>query len=205
MLGTLVLPVGQPDQIAQRETAMINTHFKKLILGIFALVAFVAGPANAAYTSNTFDIDTNGTPVASVVGTTFTDYFDFTLSDVSQSWLLTGVGTSITQVMDFPDPFPDVTILPVTFDMVQMYSGSSLAPGALLWTIWPGSSSVTKSGTFDDGSYFLKVEGHSNSAFGGTYVVALQALPVPEPGEWAMMLAGLGIVGFMARRRAGTS
>ena len=26
--------------------------------------------------------------------------------------------------------------------------------------------------------------------------------PVPEPSEWAMMLAGLGLVGFAARRRA---
>lgn len=25
--------------------------------------------------------------------------------------------------------------------------------------------------------------------------------PIPEPGEWAMILAGLGIVGFIARRR----
>ncbi|WIM06106.1 MAG: PEP-CTERM sorting domain-containing protein [Candidatus Nitricoxidivorans perseverans] len=26
--------------------------------------------------------------------------------------------------------------------------------------------------------------------------------PIPEPGEWALMLSGLGLVGFMARRRA---
>ena len=31
--------------------------------------------------------------------------------------------------------------------------------------------------------------------------VTLTVTPVPEPGEWAMMLAGLGIVGLIARRR----
>lgn len=31
------------------------------------------------------------------------------------------------------------------------------------------------------------------------------AAPVPEPGEWAMMVLGLGIVGGMARRRAAVS
>lgn len=29
--------------------------------------------------------------------------------------------------------------------------------------------------------------------------------PVPEPGEWAMLLAGLGLIGFMRRRRAASA
>ena len=30
----------------------------------------------------------------------------------------------------------------------------------------------------------------------------LDVTPVPEPGEWAMILAGLGMIGMMARRRS---
>ena len=32
--------------------------------------------------------------------------------------------------------------------------------------------------------------------------VVLNAYPVPEPGSWALLLAGLGLLGFAARRRA---
>lgn len=45
----------------------------------------------------------------------------------------------------------------------------------------------------------------SDNNFGAnqfTQFVALEVSPVPEPGTWAMLLAGLGLVGFAARRRA---
>ena len=38
-------------------------------------------------------------------------------------------------------------------------------------------------------------------ALGGSYGGVLQALPVPEPETYFMMLVGLGVMGFMARRR----
>jgi hypothetical protein len=33
--------------------------------------------------------------------------------------------------------------------------------------------------------------------------LTLAAAPVPEANEWAMMLAGLGLIGFQLRKRSG--
>lgn len=46
--------------------------------------------------------------------------------------------------------------------------------------------------------------GTSNGSGGDGYkgVGSVDLAPVPEPSTWAMLLAGLGMLGFMARRRA---
>jgi hypothetical protein len=38
----------------------------------------------------------------------------------------------------------------------------------------------------------------------GHYSGAMTVSPIPEPGAWALLLAGLAAVAFVARRRAGT-
>jgi hypothetical protein len=35
------------------------------------------------------------------------------------------------------------------------------------------------------------------------YGLEVSVSPVPEPGEWALMLSGVGLIGFIARRRSG--
>jgi hypothetical protein len=55
---------------------------------------------------------------------------------------------------------------------------------------------VTTAGAVAVGDYF-------DLAKGATNLVGLAfAVPIPEPGTWAMMLAGMALLGFMGARRA---
>lgn len=54
---------------------------------------------------------------------------------------------------------------------------------------------------FAAGNYTLKIGGTSSSN-GGFYSVGAATIPVPEPETWAMLLAGLGLVGMRLRRKA---
>lgn len=48
------------------------------------------------------------------------------------------------------------------------------------------------------GSYYAKVSGMNSGSVGGGYVFSAAA--VPEAETWAMMLVGVGLVGFQLRR-----
>jgi hypothetical protein len=52
--------------------------------------------------------------------------------------------------------------------------------------------------TLAPGSYYYLVSGDSAP---GAYLIGSLATPVPEPETYAMLLAGLGVAGFLARRR----
>ena len=52
------------------------------------------------------------------------------------------------------------------------------------------------------GSYTLQVKGTVLGSSGGSYAGVLNiANPVPEAQSYAMLLAGLGVIGFISRRR----
>jgi hypothetical protein len=106
--------------------------------------------------------------------------------------------------------------LPAFFDLsslsLELYSGSytegaAFGPALGQWTATAGASSedlrLVADATFAAGDYFFVVNGTPNGAFGGSYTLNLNTTPaVPEPSETAMLLAGLGLIGVVARRRA---
>jgi hypothetical protein len=51
------------------------------------------------------------------------------------------------------------------------------------------------------GSYSLALAYNKSGSASASYAGTLEVTPVPEPETYAMMLAGLSAVGFMARRR----
>jgi PEP-CTERM motif len=56
--------------------------------------------------------------------------------------------------------------------------------------------------TLAAGSYTLQIKGTVSGAGGGSYAGVLNITnPVPEPESYAMLLVGLGFMGFTARRR----
>jgi hypothetical protein len=76
-------------------------------------------------------------------------------------------------------------------------SGTSMSSGQMdVWTL--------SSDNLEAGNYYVMVSGNlvsdTSASFGGAVMLAPTA-PVPEPETYGMMLAGLGVVGFLARRR----
>ncbi len=68
-----------------------------------------------------------------------------------------------------------------------------------------GITAFIDSGVLAAGNYYIRAQGQynatplANSVQYGTGNLSIQA--IPEPSEWALMLSGLGLMGFVARRR----
>jgi hypothetical protein len=62
-------------------------------------------------------------------------------------------------------------------------------------------SYISDTGSLIAGNYFVEVTGYGVGTKGGTYSFTASAVPVPEPETWAMLVAGLGLVGLQLRRR----
>lgn len=161
-----------------------------------ALICLGAGLAgNAWATDQTFSagVLTPAAPYTQIVnhvlpseavGTSFTDFFNFQISD--------GGNASSVAVNLNLQPFLNIDNL-----LLGLYSGQN-ASGSLL--DGPVGSGVTLTASLlTNTDYSLKVSGLTSGSLGGSYSTAIAV--VPEAESWTMMLVGLGMVGMVLRRK----
>ena len=159
----------------------------------FALAAVLALPGRAG--ANTFAYGTIGPisgPAALGIGSgghtplgAFTDTWTFTVAPANSFYLSAEVvaGNSFG----------------VTFSSVDLTGAGAYGPFLFANTT---DFSVPQSPLLAPGAYTLTVAG-TTLVTGGFYVAAVNfnTTPIPEPQTYVMMLAGLGLMGFVARRR----
>lgn len=124
-------------------------------------------------------------------GNSFLDTYNFSLNNTnsvsnSTSQLTLSIGA--------------VNVLNISNLTMDLYNSSGMLTGI---------TGITSSGQITsllaNGSYNVDITGTATGLAGGNYTFSAVAQPIPEPGEWLLMLCGLCLVGFIATRRNNNS
>ena len=132
---------------------------------------------------------------------TFDDIFTF---------ILPPNGGSGYSVVNFPISFPGGsfnTVLSALHlisdpDGVPFNSDDDHLASAVTSPSGSGDSLSLNFGPTGGGSMYLQITGITNGTTGGLYHGGISVSAVPEPEVWAMMLVGVGLVGFRLRNRS---
>lgn len=88
--------------------------------------------------------------------------------------------------------------------MVSLYKEAGAVDTALGSFAFDGTTGSTSfaHGALAAGDYYYLVSGTGTGSIGGFYTLSSSTVTaVPEPHAYTLMLAGLGVIGFLARRR----
>lgn len=138
---------------------------------------------NSAFFGDTFAADNEGN--------TFADRFTFTVEG-EMGMNLDAIISSISRSADVGLDITGLALYGENDTLIA--NGTSLMSGAMdVWSISANNLAA--------GDYYLQVSGNLVSDAGASFGGAVMLAPVPEPETYGMMLGGLGLLGFLARRR----
>jgi hypothetical protein len=121
----------------------------------------------------------------------FMDIYNFSVSAEQGALLASAVSYTPSGI--------STDITHVTALTIAIYGGAD-GTGSVLGTASSSNGSLLDySNVLATGTFSAKVSGLADGLVGGGYNFSIAA--VPEPSGWMMLLAGLVVVGFMARRK----
>lgn len=169
---------------------------------ILAASALALG-AVGAYADTTTDWGVHG-PLqvgTNLVWGSFTDYFQFEIAPDSYSVSSTAVANNLGGGSILHISNGQFSLWSVGDDGLIGGEDDALLGGYYGFDGTTGD--VTHTLLLAPGTYFYKVTGDANGGYmnGGMYSLTSTIVPVPEAETWAMMLAGLGVLGFVGARR----
>jgi len=172
----------------------MNYKLSKLVIGLAAVCAF-SGQANAD-TSFGFVSPNSLLPVFDFTSTPFTDNYSFTIPASVDATISETSGGSFFGISGL-----SASLYKSTGFNSFVSSGSALETSSNTLGS-SGSASFLAPITLAAGNYDLRITG-TPIGIGGYYTgaVTVTAAPVPEPTEGALLLSGLGLLGFIAARR----